>query len=74
MPRLSGALRAFGGVSSRLSRESVWFDQALLRRKQKRKKEESSGDKTWKEVTEIVCAQCIKQNESKAIIILVCFH
>lgn len=66
LPRLSSALRAFGGVSSHLSRETVWFDETLLKRKQKRKKEASSGEKTWKQVAEIIATQCIKQNETKA--------
>lgn len=66
LPRLSSALRAFGGVSSHLSREAVWFDENLLRRKQKRKKEATSSEKSWKDVVETVSTQCIKEHISKA--------
>ena len=71
LPRLTGALRVFGGVSSRLSRESVSLDEVLLRKKQDRKKNESrETQKTWDKLTEEVVAQCSKQESAKVARVL----
>lgn len=65
VPRLTGALRAFGEVSSEDSREDVSFDESLLLTKRKRKPGSGSTEKTWGKVTEKVLAACGRQDERK---------
>ncbi len=67
LPRLTSALREYGGVSSRLSREVVKFDEAVLRQKRERKKrrEGEEGGGSWNTIAENVVAQSGKQNSVK---------
>lgn len=66
LPRLTGALRAFGGVSSRLSREPVRLDEVQLKNKQaRRKKESKQSQKSWNKASEEVVSQCSKQDSGK---------
>jgi len=52
LPRLSGALRAFGGLTSEVSYDPVSVDETLVRKKQKRKNTSSSTEKNWDKVFE----------------------
>ena len=66
LPRLTSALREFGGVSSRLSREPVSLNETAVRRKREKKKNDFSDDqKSWGMITEEVVAQCSKQDVTK---------
>lgn len=65
LPRLSSALRAYGGVSHPSSMEPVAMEERLLRRKQRKKGDELSSEKTWSEVTSEVIASCSKHDEAK---------
>lgn len=65
LPRLSGALRAYGGVSAPLSVEPVALEERVLRRKQRKKGDELASERTWQEVTAEVVASCSKQDEAK---------
>ena len=64
LPRLTSALREFGGVSSRLSREPVSLSEAAVRRKRE-KKNFSDDQKSWAKITEEVVAQCSKHDATK---------
>ena len=66
LPRLSSALRAYGGVSDPSSRlEPVALEERRLRRKQRKKGDELASEKTWTQVTAEVVAGCSKQDEVK---------
>ena len=65
LPRLSGALRAYGGVSAPSSLEPVALEEKVLRRKQKKKGGELASDKNWAHMTEEVVAGCSKQDQAK---------
>ncbi len=66
LPRLTRALREFGGVSPRLSREPVELDEAvLLKKREKTKKGSEDGRNSWGKVSEDVVAQCGKHNSVK---------
>lgn len=67
LPRLSGALRAFGGLTSEVSYDPVSVDETLVRKKQKRKNTSSSTEKNWDKVFEEVTALCSKQDAPKVI-------
>lgn len=62
-PRLSGALRAYGGVSSPLSSEPVALEERVLRRKKRKKGDELASEKTWSQVTAEVVSSCNKSDE-----------
>ena len=66
MPRLTGYLRAFGEVSSPVAREPVAVDEALLRRKQKRREADSKPEKEWLQLKEEVLARCRRSDMTKA--------
>ncbi len=65
VPRLTEALRAFGDVSSQLSREEVSFDETLLIQKRKRKLASGSDEKSWGTLSEKVLTRCSRQDERK---------
>lgn len=67
LPRLTGALREYGGVSSRLSREVVKLDEAVLfqKREKKKRREGEGGGSSWGTIAEEVAAQCGKQHSVK---------
>ena len=65
LPRLTGALRAFGDVSSQLSREEVSIDETLLIQKRKRKLAGGSGEKGWRELSEDILSRCSGQDKKK---------
>ena len=67
LPRLSGALRAFGGLTSEVNYVPVSIDETFVRKKQKTKNASSSTEKNWSEVSEEVTALCNKQDTSKVI-------
>ncbi len=64
-PRLSGTLRAFGEVTSELSREEISLDESLLIRKRKKKLGIVGNTKTWAELTDQIVARCSRQDEKK---------
>lgn len=64
-PRLTSYLRAFGDVSSDVSREPVLIDETLLRRKQKTQQANSTPDKKWSELKEEILARCSRQDLRK---------
>lgn len=66
LPRLTSALREFGGVSSPLSREPVYLDEAvLIKKREKKKKERASSQESWAVLTEDVLAECSKHDANK---------
>lgn len=65
LPRLTTALRNFGGLSSDLSREPVIVDEMVIRNKRKRKIASRSDEESWARVSEMVLAQCGRHNEQK---------
>ena len=56
--RLSGQLRAFGGVSADISREPVLVDERLVRRKQKKKRASDAPDKNWSDLKMEIAGRC----------------
>ena len=66
LPRLTSALREFGGVSSRLSREPVCLNEAAVLKKREKKKNDFADDQaSWAKITEEVVAQCSKHDATK---------
>ena len=65
LPRLSGALRVFGRVSSDLSREAVSIDEALVRQKRQRMKPAPVDEKSWADLTSELLSSCSRSNEGK---------
>ena len=57
-PRLTGYLRAFGSVSSEVSRQPVLVDETLIRRKQKIRRASDAPEKKWSELKEELVAKC----------------
>lgn len=68
LPRLSGALRAFGEVSSALSREPITIDESLVRRKRKKRLASRTDEKSWAKLSEEILGHCSKQDRQKVII------
>ena len=56
--RLTGHLRAFGGVSSDLSREPVLVDERLLRMKQKISRAGDAPEKKWSDLKAEIAGRC----------------
>ncbi len=66
LPRLTRALREFGGVSPRLSREPVELDEAVLLKKREKTRKGSEDDRnSWGKMSEDVVTQCGKHNSVK---------
>lgn len=65
LPRLSGALRAFGGLTSEASYDPVCIDETLVRKKQKKKMTSTPTENGWEKVSEEVTQQCSKQDAPK---------
>ena len=63
--RLTVALRAFGGLSSDISREPTFIDELLIRRKRTKKADSASDDKAWAKLRDDVTSQCAKPDISK---------
>lgn len=71
-PRLSGALRAYGGVSSPMSSEPVALEERVLRRKKRKKRDELASEKTWPQVTVEVLSSCDKSDEVNVSVVGTC--
>ena len=56
--RLTGYIRAFGGVSADISREPVLVDETFVRRKQKIQRASSVPEKKWVDVKGEITARC----------------
>ena len=56
--RLTGHLRAFGGVSADVSREPVFVDERLVRRKQKIKQASDAPEKKWCDLKMEISGRC----------------
>ena len=56
--RLTGYLRAYGGVSADVSREPVLVDERLLRTKQKILRANSQPEKKWSDVKDEISSRC----------------
>ena len=69
-PRLSSALRAYGGVSAPLSSESVALDERMLRRKQRKKGSDLASEKSWSQMISEVVANCDKSDEVKVSVLI----
>lgn len=65
LPRLSSALRAYGGVSAPSSSEPAAIEESTVRRKRRKKGEELASERTWSQVSSDVVASCSKQDEAK---------
>ena len=74
LPRLSGALRAFGGLTSDASCDPVCIDETLVRKKQKKKTTITPTEKSWEQVSEDVTLQCSKQDAPKVSRLIVCIN
>lgn len=68
LPRLSGALRAFGEVSSALSREPITIDESLVRRKRKKRLASRTDEKSWAKLSEEILGHCSKQDRQKVVL------
>ena len=69
--RLTSYLRAFGGVSSDVSREPILVDERLIRSKQKIQRASSSPEKKWADVKDEILARCAR-SELPKVRLLVC--
>ena len=69
--RLTEYLRAYGGVSSAVSREPVLVDERLIRSKQKIQRAGSSPEKKWADVKGEILARCARAELPK-VRLLVC--
>lgn len=64
-PRLTVALRAFGGLSSDTSRDPAFIDERLIRRKRTRKTDDSCDEKAWTKLRDDITSQCTKSDALK---------
>jgi hypothetical protein len=63
--RLTGHLRAFGRVSADVSREPVFVDERLLRRKQKIKRASDAPEKKWCDLKMEISGRCSRTDLAK---------
>ena len=63
--RLTGHLRAFGRVSADVSREPVFMDERLLRRKQKIKRASDAPEKKWCDLKMEISGRCSRTDLAK---------
>ena len=56
--RMTGYLRAYGGVSSDVSREPVFLDERLIQRKKKIHRANSPPEKKWSDVKVEIAERC----------------
>ena len=66
-PRLTVALRAFGGLSSDASREPAFIDERLIKRKRTRKADDSRDEKAWTKLRDDITSQCTKSDALKVV-------
>ena len=64
-PRLTGYLRAHGGISSDVSREHVFVDERFIRRKQKIQRASSSPERKWSDVKGEITERCSRSEVQK---------
>ena len=65
MQRLTGYLRAYGGVSADVSREPVLVDERLVRTKQKILRANSQPEKRWSDVKDEILSRCSRSELPK---------
>lgn len=65
--RLTGYLRAFGGVSSDVSREPILVDETFVRRKQKIQRASSAPEKKWSDIKSEITARCGHSDSKKVV-------
>ena len=64
-PRLTVALRAFGGLSSDASKEPAFIDERLIQRKRAKKADGGCDEKAWAKLRDDVTSQCAKSDVLK---------